>query len=261
VVWEVKTALKKEHSEPLVQALTFAMIILKKYAMVPKYCEKFNFIVNLNKKTPILINMVKGLIKLFQDNFTTFIDKTYIYNTSTMFKVIWKVVEGKFPIFFNKILATISKEDLESVFFVTLKDIAKFKEELDEADLPELYGGDRVIGPDVFWPPYKSIQEPMSDAEIEARGIELFNIGGKAVDKKLVYFSRGNKVEALIQTPKVVEKEVPVVKNADVAVVKNVETVVPSKEDSLTKEGRPVKEEAGDAGRGINDVQIIEANA
>jgi hypothetical protein len=144
---------------------------------------------------------------------------------------------------------------------VTPKDIAKFKEELDEADLPELYGGDRVIGPDVFWPPYKSIKEPMSDAEIEARGIELFNIGGNAVDKKLVYFFRGNKVEALIQTPKVVEKEVPVVNNADVAVVKNVETVVPSKEDSLTKEGRPVKEEAVDPGRGVNDFEIIEANA
>lgn len=158
----------------------------------------------------------------------------------------------------------LSKEDLESVFFVTPKDIAKFKEELDGADLPQLYGGDREIGPDVFWPPYKSIQQPMTDSEIEARGIELFNIGGKSVDKKLVNFVRGGKGEAVIQTVKfvekeaaVVQKEAAVVEKVEVPELANVETQLPSKEDSVAKEGTPEKEEVMD----MNDVEIIEAKA
>ena len=37
----------KETAGRITQALTFSLIILKKYCMLPKYCEKFNFIIDL----------------------------------------------------------------------------------------------------------------------------------------------------------------------------------------------------------------------
>jgi hypothetical protein len=53
------------------------------------------------------LNLIKPIIDLFQNNFNTFIDKTYLYNRSRTFKMVWAIVK-KF----------VSAKDLESVFTV-----------------------------------------------------------------------------------------------------------------------------------------------
>lgn len=233
LMWEIKTPIKKENSAPLIEALTFAMLILKKYAMVPKYCEKFNLIVNLNKKAPVVISLIRGLMVLFKNNFATYIDKTYIYNTSTLFSLIWKIVE-----------VTLSKHDLETVFFVTVKEKQKFLVDLDGTDLPEMYGGDRVIDAGMFWPPYKSVHEPMTLEEVQEKGIDLFSVGGNSLDKKLF---RG--AQATVNKELVIEtKKEPEVTAKDV-------------EEEKKPEDAPTTDAVKDLETESKDVEAVEVKA
>jgi len=61
--------------------------------MVPKFIEKFNFIIDLDKsKIQIQRDLVDGLMSLFQDNFNGFSEKTFIFRPSKIFMFIWNSV-------------------------------------------------------------------------------------------------------------------------------------------------------------------------
>lgn len=108
ILMNIKDKIDKKTSQGFTDAIKFCMLVVRKYCLVNKYCEKFNLLVNLNAKNMIPpLNLIKPIIDLFQNNFNTFIDKTYLYNRSRTFKMVWAIVK-KF----------VSAKDLESVFTV-----------------------------------------------------------------------------------------------------------------------------------------------
>jgi hypothetical protein len=98
--------LDKDTALQLNECFTFALVVLKKYCMTPKYAEKFNFIIDMDGKglRPQVVfffgvkkkDLIKGLINLFQDNLNGFNTRCYIYNAPWTFNMIWAVVKRKF---------------------------------------------------------------------------------------------------------------------------------------------------------------------
>ena len=169
--------------EILIEALQFALFVIRKYMLVGKYSEKFNFILDFACK-PIPTNkaFIKAFEKLFKNNFTSIIDKTVLYRPTKFFAVIWVFILG---------LGIISERDKMSIEFVDKNKLEGLKKIICEEDMEKLYGG---ILPDEgqykgsYWPPRPSMQgEVITDEDIKNDGLKVFNVICKEEDYKIVY--------------------------------------------------------------------------
>ena len=135
--------LSKEVAIELTKAMTFCLLIIKKYMFVPGHIEKFHFFMDLNNSSlSPQPDLIKGLISLFQDNYNGFAGTCYIYNPNWFFKVTWKMIEVFLP-----------KKTLERVRFVEKKKEREYASDLDLDDLQAKYGGNVPNLEENFWPP------------------------------------------------------------------------------------------------------------
>lgn len=129
------------------------------------------------------VDLIKGLISLFQDNYNGFAGNCYIYNPSFTFKIIWKIIEALLP-----------KKTLERVRFVEKKKEREYADDLDLDDLQEKYGGNVPNLEENFWPPkQKAGVDGMTRQFMQQNNIKEFTILG-ADDYKIF---RGDKIGSI----------------------------------------------------------------
>ena len=116
--------LTKESAKDLVTAITFVLIIIKRFMFVPGYIEKYHFINDFAYSTlKPQADLIKGIVGLFRDNFNGFAGNALLYKPSKLFKFIWKVIVPVIP-----------KKTLERIRFV---DEGKERENIDFMDLDD----------------------------------------------------------------------------------------------------------------------------
>ena len=149
----------------LTKSLTFCLLIIKKYMLVPKYIEKYHFFMDLNNSSmKPQIDLIKGQISLFQDNYNGFAGNCYIYKPSFTFRILWKIIEVFVP-----------KKTLERVKFVENGKERDFAEGQDFDDLQERYGGNLPNIEENFWPPRAKIgTKGMTTEYMEENNIKEF---------------------------------------------------------------------------------------
>ena len=155
----------------LTACFTFCLFIIRKYMMLPKYIEKFNFIINLNKsKLNPNVNLIKGLIGLFRDNFNGFSGTTFIYQPSGMFKILWNIMKPFLP---NK--------TLDKVKFINSGKEYEMLEYLNGDELEARFGGGlQDLQEGQFWPPSILPKGPLCTNEyLKSNNLSSFTILGE----------------------------------------------------------------------------------
>jgi len=157
----------------LSNALGFCLMVIRKYCMVPKYIEKFNFIIDLcESKIKPQKELIKGIMSLFQDNFNGFSGQTFIYRPSKGFMLFWKIISVFIP-----------ENTREKVQFVPKGKEDEFSGLLIKDELQEVYGGSMPnLQSGQFWPPMKRQEygepKPADNEELVTVKSELFTLLG-----------------------------------------------------------------------------------
>lgn len=148
------------------QALCFCLLVIRKYMMLPKYIEKYHFIIDFNNAgVSISMDLVKGLISLFQDNFNGFAGMTYMIKPSWSFKILWKMIAVLLP-----------EKTKKRIKFVASGEEKEVAAEMDPEDLQVKFGGNKPNYVN-YWPPVpKRGVNPMTKTELVNRGIDPFSI-------------------------------------------------------------------------------------
>lgn len=135
---------------------------------VPHYVEKYHFFCDL-AHTPIKpqIDIIKGMIGLFRDNFNGFAGHAYIYKPTKAFKLLWKIGSKFMP-----------KKTLEKVKFVEDGKEKNFTDDFDLDDLQQQYGGNVPDITENFWPPQNNRKDlvPMNKKYMEENNIKEFHV-------------------------------------------------------------------------------------
>jgi hypothetical protein len=140
-----ETKMHRNMRDHYLNALTFVLMVCKKYMMLPRYCEKFVMIFDLPSNWNILkitafFSIYWGpILALLNTNFLGMVLYTIIYNPSKYFLANLK---GWGLLHFNKIQHHIILESEKN----------RFDMFIDRLGRETFYNGD--LGPfDVYWPP------------------------------------------------------------------------------------------------------------
>lgn len=90
-------ALKETEKSNIIDAMTFLLLVVKKYMLCKGYSENITFIAdvkdfglqNYNKK------VVQPIIEYFSKHFVSETGKVFIFNASLGFSLVWKAFECK----------------------------------------------------------------------------------------------------------------------------------------------------------------------
>ena len=111
--------------------------------LVPNYIEKFHFITDIAfTSIKPQVDLVKGVIGIFRDNFNGLAGNAFMYKPSRIFKIFWKLASAFMP-----------KKTLQKARFIqegTERENADF---FDLDDLQQQYGGNIPDITENFWPP------------------------------------------------------------------------------------------------------------
>ena len=148
--------------------------------MIPKYIEKFNFMIDIQSITiRPRTDLVKGIAALFTDNFNGFSQDTQIYRGGWTFSILWSVVKLCVP------ARTLTRVKV----FDKGKETDMIKDFYDLDILEKKFGGN-LPNKTTFWPP---TPEPnfITANYIKKKNLELFYIFGKENDGQLYRSENG----------------------------------------------------------------------
>ena len=152
VKFRVETKIKGDMRDHYLNALTFVLMVCKKYMMLPRYCEKFVMIFDLPSKwnvysITLFFRVYWGpILGLLNTNFLGMVLYTIVYNPSKYWLTCQKVWE---LVHFNKIQQHVILESEKN----------KFDKFIDRSGRETFYNGE--LGPfDVYWPPEIDYENP-----------------------------------------------------------------------------------------------------
>ena len=162
----------------MVDAMKFTMMIVRKYMMIGRYCEKFNIILDFDGKSPPKnVAFFKAFDKLFNANYGTYINKVIIYRPPMIMKLLFALV-GKL----------LTERDKDKIITIGKNEKEKFKEIICPEDMELIYGG---VLPNEgqyngqYWPPRPSRQgDVVTDEIVNTENLKVFHLVNKFEDFK-----------------------------------------------------------------------------
>lgn len=170
-----KMTLNDQGCAEMMNAMTFQMLIVKKYCLLPYYTELYNLVVNLNNMSVWSFpkNAFMKIIELHQVYFKNHMFKLMVYNpsftTNGILKIVTSFFDPKFMIRFKVITKGNEKE---------------FMNVMDPSQWEKKYGGQAEdFSEGKFWPPVNLGKGEILDRkEIEEKQIMTFDIMGNEDD-------------------------------------------------------------------------------
>ena len=166
----------------LYNAIVFCLIIIKKYMMLPHYCEKFNVLINLCEQSWWKLStthIIKNWTSLLYDNFNGQLNTVWIYNYSKSFSFFWSLST-----------TFVKRENLENIIFVKKGQEKIFQQTISKKELEQCYNGtfDEIV--DTYWPPHITIVDIISRELIYEEDLNTFWIVNPYFDGKLFEVER-----------------------------------------------------------------------
>lgn len=188
---------KQENQSDFIEAVLFAVMVMKKYMMLPFTADKFNTLIDLEgqKLFGAGLNVLKGILSIFKTNFNGMSNKTFICNGGMGFGLIWKGIS-----------MLMSESTKNRTVVMKAKVWTELTDHFGIENIEMKYGGqmDNFIDVKETWPPVTSVTDPVSIDELNGKGRSMFYMISKKEDD--VFFSARTMGDEVFEQPGVGER-------------------------------------------------------
>lgn len=171
-----KAKLTDETTEYNIEAVQFLMLVVKKFMLLPKYCEKVDVVVDLegHGMQGTRISHFNKFVAWLNLHYAGMLNKMFIYDYTNHFSGTWKTLLNVIPEGTAKRIELVSKEEGNK----------KIPKAFGKDGVEEKYGGNIPTMIGSTWPSRKA-GHPCTSELLAERRIERFTINGEAFDAQL----------------------------------------------------------------------------